>query len=153
MTDLNIRSATLDDLKVLVAFQTSMAMETEGRALDGDTVREGIKGVFQQPERGFYLVAEADRRVVGSLLVTYEWSDWRNASFWWVQSVYVDSGWRRRGVYSAMHSHVHKLATSRGDVCGIRLYVDHENHVAQQTYASLGMTRARYHMYEIDFVL
>ena len=153
MANLNIRRATLDDLEALVAFQGNMAMETEGRALDVDTVRQGIKGVWEEPQRGFYLVAEADQQVVGGLLITYEWSDWRNANFWWVQSVYVDLGWRRRGVYSAMHRYVHQLATSRDDVCGIRLYVDHQNHVAQQTYASLGMARARYHMYEIDFVL
>ena len=146
-----VREASPEDAAALVAFNQAMARETEGVALDAELVREGVKAVFASPDRGFYLVAEVQRQVAGALLVTYEWSDWRNSTFWWVQSVYVDPGWRRKGVYRAMHSHVYDIASSRQDVCGIRLYVDRKNRAAQRTYASLGMARARYDMYEIDF--
>ena len=103
--------------------------------------------------KGFYLVAESEGQVVGGLLITYEWSDWRNATFWWIQSVYVNARWRRKGVYRAMHDYVHDIAESRDDICGIRLYVERTNQAAQQTYDSLGMSRSHYDLFEIDFVL
>ncbi len=151
MTNLRIRTATLADMDRIAAFQQAMALETEGKELDATTLRQGVAGVFEAPEKGFYLVAVADAAVVGSLLITYEWSDWRNATFWWIQSVYVDAGWRRRGVYRAMYDHVLSLAGSRGDVCGIRLYVERTNAVARQTYDRLGMHKSHYDLYEIDF--
>ena len=156
MTNLRIRTAALTDMDRIAAFQQAMALETEGKELDAVTLRQGVAGVFEAPEKGFYLVAVADAAeggtpaVVGSLLITYEWSDWRNATFWWIQSVYVDAGWRRRGVYRAMYDHVLSLARTRGDVCGIRLYVERTNAVAQETYDSLGMHKSHYDLYEID---
>jgi len=156
MTDLHVRTATPADAESIAAFQQAMALETEGKTLDATTLRQGVAGVFDAPQKGFYLVAVADAaeggapEVVASLLITYEWSDWRNATFWWIQSVYVDAGWRRRGVYRAMYDRVLSLAGTRGDVCGIRLYVERTNAVAQQTYDRLGMHKSHYDLYEID---
>jgi GNAT superfamily N-acetyltransferase len=150
---INIREATPQDTGHIVQFQQSMAQEAEGKNLDEPLLRRGVARVFDSDDKGFYLVAEADGEVVGSLLITYEWSDWRNATFWWIQSVFVSADWRRRGVYRAMHDWVHGIADSRDDICGIRLYVDRTNHIAQQTYNSLGMAHSHYDLYEIDFVL
>ena len=151
--DLGVRRATLQDMDVLVEFNSALALESEGKTLDQRRLRDGVAPLFDGDDRGFYLVVEAEGRVVGQLLVTYEWSDWRNAYFWWIQSVYVASEWRRRGVYRRLHEYVLDEARLRGDVCGVRLYVDRDNHVAQQVYSSLGMDRAHYDMFEIDFVL
>ena len=125
-----------------------MAWETEGRDLPVDTLRRGVAGIFSNRERGFYVVAETGGVVIAGLLVTYEWSDWRAANFWWVQSVYVGAGWRRRGVYRSMYEHVKNLAAEQGHVCGIRLYVETQNEPAHRAYESLGMYRCHYHMYE-----
>ena len=146
--DFTVRLATSDDSEALVAFQRSMAWETEGKELSPDTLWEGVAGIFSHPERGFYLVTQTGRVVIAGLLVTYEWSDWRAASFWWVQSVFVNAGWRRRGVYRAMYEKVREMAAGRSDVCGLRLYVDQENEAAQRAYESLGMYPTRYQMYE-----
>ena len=146
----SIRMATSDDQEALVAFQRCMAWETEERELSLDTLRQGVAGIFTHPERGFYLVAETGGTVIAGLLVTYEWSDWRAGNFWWVQSVFVDSGWRRRGVYRAMYEKVCQMASSHDGVCGLRLYVDQDNEAAQRTYESLGMQPTHYHMYEAE---
>ena len=147
----NIRKATPADIDVLVGFNASMAMEAEGRSLDRGTLTEGTKAVFDSPQKGYYLVAEAEGEVVGSLLCMEEWSDWRNAIFWWIQSVYVRPDWRRKGIYRRLHKWVHEAAMSADWVCGVRLYVDKDNHIAQTTYASLGMSKTNYDLYEIDF--
>ena len=157
MTNLSVRRATLADVERIAGFQQAMALETEGKTLDDTTLRQGVGAVFDAPQNGFYLMAVADpdddgtAQIVGSLLITYEWSDWRNATFWWIQSVYVDAGWRRRGVYRAMYDHVLSIANTRGDICGIRLYVERTNTIAQQTYDRLGMHKSHYDLYEIDF--
>ena len=146
-----IRPACLDDLEALVSFNAAMALETEGKTLDIELLRQGTGAVFDSSQRGFYLVAEVDGSPVGSLLVTYEWSDWRNGWFWWIQSVYVRPEWRRMGVYSAMHRWILDTARSRPDVCGVRLYVDRNNDDARKTYRSLGMSESHYDMFEEDF--
>ena len=154
--DLSVRRATTQDIDVLVEFNSAMALESEGKTLDQRRLRDGVSALFNGEDgygRGYYLVAEAEGRVVGQLLITYEWSDWRNAYFWWIQSVYVASDWRRRGVYRRLHEYVVDEARLRGDVCGVRLYVDRNNHVAQQVYINLGMDRSHYDLFEIDFVL
>ena len=150
MSDVIVRPGTHDDLDTLVASQLAMAGETEGKTLDAAQLRKGVNAVLDSPEKGFYLVAQTKDKIVGTLLITYEWSDWRNATFWWVQSVYVDPSWRRRGTYRAMHEYVRNVAAARKEVCGLRLYVDKDNRVAQQTYADLGMVNSRYDMYEMD---
>lgn len=156
---LRIRLATVQDVDVLTTFSAAMAWETEHRRLDLARLRLGTQTVIDRPEQGQYYVADlhrnapADTVTVGQLLLTYEWSDWRNAQFWWIQSVYVDPAWRRQGVYRAMHQAVMALAQSRADVCGVRLYVEGDNTVAQGVYERVGLTPSTYRIYESDFVL
>ena len=150
---INVRRASRRNAADIVRFQQSMALETEGKTLDESLINAGVDAVFADPDKGFYLVAEISGTVVGSLLITYEWSDWRNATFWWIQSVFVDADHRRRGVYTAMHDHVLRQAREDDDICGVRLYVERSNHIAQQTYKRLGMDHSHYDLYEIDFVL
>lgn len=152
-----VRRARLDDLEVLVSFNAAMALETEGRVLDVPRLRRGVDAVLAAPARGFYVVCETrgDRqlRVVGQLLVTYEWSDWRNGTFWWIQSVYVDRQWRRRGVYRRMHEYVLSESRARPDVCGLRLYVETGNRAARAAYERVGLAPSTYRIFEHDFVL
>ena len=156
MTKISIRNATRADINRIAEFQQAMALETEGRTLDPSTSRQGIIAIFDDPQKGFYIVAEAHSdgggtdEVVGSLMITYEWSDWSNATHWWIQSVYVDADWRRMGVYRAMYERILGMVEGRDDICSIRLYVERANTVAQQTYKSLGMSHSHYDMYEID---
>ena len=153
MTEILTRRAERGDADHIVRFQQGMALETEGKTLDQSLIAAGVDAVFADPDKGFYLVAEIGGEVVGSLLITYEWSDWRNATFWWIQSVFVDAGHRRRGVYTAMHDHILSRARESDDICGVRLYVERSNRGAQSTYKSLGMDHSHYDLYEIDFVL
>lgn len=158
MSDISARLANPADTERIAAFQQAMALETEGKTLVPETLRQGIAAVFQDARKGLYIVAVASgnaddvdaQQVVGSLLITYEWSDWRNATFWWIQSVYVHPAWRRIGVYRSMHAYVLDAVNARKDICGIRLYVERANAVAQQTYANLGMRKSHYNLYEID---
>ena len=152
-TKITIREATREDTESIVRFQEGMALETEGKVLGEALLRDGITAIFDSTQKGFYIVAEVGSVVVGSLLITYEWSDWRNATFWWIQSVFVDANWRRKGVYRTMHDYVVNVAKSRKDICGIRLYVERTNTIAQQTYKDLGMTHSHYDLYETDIVL
>ena len=155
----SIRPAIHEDVEILTEFSATMAWETERRALDRTRLRLGILSVIQQPERGIYFVAslrrelQADTVTVGQLLITYEWSDWRNAQFWWIQSVFVHPSWRRKGVYRQMHRAILDLAHTRADVCGIRLYVEGSNRVAKQVYERVGLVPSPYEVYETDFVL
>ena len=145
-----VRPANQRDLKVLVEFNSAMALETEGKSLDPDALHAGVAAVLEDGLKGFYLVAECRGNPVGQLLVTSEWSDWRNAYFWWIQSVYVIPEHRRRGVYRALDQQVRAQARLRGNVCGVRLYVDRRNHGAQKVYSSLGMCPSHYDMYEVE---
>jgi len=153
MTDkeLTIRRASAADINHIVAFQLNMAEETEGKVLDAEVVEKGVGELLQQPNKGRYFLADFGGRVVGNLLIKYEWSDWRNASFWWIHGVYIEPTSRRQGVYSAMHNHIMRLAKSDRAVCGVRLYVDRDNKAAQSTYNRLGMSKSRYDMYEVAF--
>ena len=146
--DVTIRRATVDDSEPLARFNEAMAEETEDKALDPDTVRAGVRAVFDKPDQAFYLVAERDGEVVGALMITTEWSDWRNADFWWIQSVYVRPEARRTGVYTALHRDVRRRAHEVDGVCGLRLYVERTNAAAQAAYEELGMEAPPYQMYE-----
>jgi len=154
-----IRAATFDDIERLATWAVAMAQETEHKRLDPDTVRAGVRAVLQHPARGCYFIAERDesnadgaaRAAIGTLMLTHEWSDWRNGDWWWIQSVYVEPASRRSGVYRALYDHVHALAQATPDVCGLRLYVERENANAQRTYESLGMRDAGYAMFEAEF--
>lgn len=150
MTDdtIRIREARRADLETLARWAEAMALETEHKRLDAITVRRGIAVLFDVPARGRYFVAERDGAPAGALMLTHEWSDWRNADWWWIQSVYVEPTQRRHGVYRALHSHVQALAAATPGVCGLRLYVENDNHVAQRTYLALGMQDARYRVFE-----
>lgn len=125
-----------------------MALETEHKTLDLDTLTKGVQRVFDEPAQGRYLVAESEvGEVVGCLLITYEWSDWRNAPLWWVQSVYVHPGHRRQGIFKQLYQTVRELGALAG-VCGYRLYVEKDNAKAQETYQNLGMKRTAYLVFE-----
>ncbi|MGB0766402.1 MAG: GNAT family N-acetyltransferase [Phycisphaeraceae bacterium] len=143
------RPAVADDAETIARFNFAMAEETEGKTLDLQTLSRGVRRVFDEPSHGRYLVAESERgEIVGCLLITYEWSDWRNAQVWWVQSVYVHPEHRRRGVFKMLYQAVRDLGERAGGVCGYRLYVERENTRAQQTYTDLGMSQTPYLIYE-----
>ena len=150
-TSMRIRAAYPREIGTLVGFNCSMALETEGRELDAARVRAGVEAVFSDPSRGTYYVALREEDPVGALLVTSEWSDWRNGLFWWIQSVYVTPAARRTGVFTALYEHVSALARDDARVCGIRLYVERDNQRAQTTYANLGMLDTGYRVMEADF--
>jgi ribosomal protein S18 acetylase RimI-like enzyme len=149
----HVRRATEADADALVAANLALAVETEDRRLDAGRVAAGVRRVLRDAALGVYYVAEDGGRIVGQLLITREFSDWRNGWFWWIQSVYVSPTDRRRGVYRALHASVIAAARADGDVCGVRLYVDRANTGAQVTYQSLGMRRTEYDLYEIDWSL
>jgi len=134
-----------------------MAWETEQRKLDPERVLAGVSSLLENPARGTYYVAEASEAgqtvIAGQLLITHEWSDWRNGDFWWIQSVYVAEPYRSRGVFRALYQHVHELAREQKNVCGIRLYMDAHNDQARRAYERLGMKCTDYQVFEIDFVL
>jgi len=146
--DTTVRAATPDDTNILARFNERMAAETEDKTLDPRTVRAGVQALFDDPARGFYLVAERKKRVLGALMITPEWSDWRNGTFWWIQSVYVRPDARQTGVYSALHASVRQRAQNTETVCGLRLYVDRNNKPARRTYERLGMRETAYRLYE-----
>lgn len=149
--ELHVRSARSTDRARIVEFQLAMAMETEARRLDRERVHTGVGAVLEDPSCGRYLVAERGGEVVGSLLLTREWSDWRDGWFWWIQSVYTRPDARGQGVYRALYDRVLEEARDAGDVCGLRLYVEAENEGAQRVYEHLGMRPTSYRLYEIDF--
>ena len=132
--DLQVRAATADDLDLMARWAQAMAIETEDKALDADIVTRGIAAGLADPGRARYYVASVDDEAAGTLMLTTEWSDWRNGWWWWIQSVYVAPAHRRKGVYRALYSHVHDLARADPEVRGLRLYVEKENVTAQRTY-------------------
>ncbi len=146
-----IRDAAPADVEIIARFNSAMAEETEGRPLDPETIRNGVAAVLGDPAKGRYWVAEVDGEIVGQLMVTYEWSDWRNGMLWWIQSVYVPPAWRRRGVFSALYHHVESVAAAQASVCGLRLYVERDNARARSTYRSLGMSEPNYLVMEAMF--
>lgn len=149
--DIHIRDAVPADVSTIAAGNAQMAHETEGLALDAGTLEAGVRAVFEDPNRARYWVAEVDGMVVGQLMLTWEWSDWRNGSMWWIQSVYVHADYRRQGVFTALYRHLEQLARIDTGCCGIRLYVEGDNERAQTTYRSLGMTTTGYRIMETDF--
>ncbi len=148
MSDISIEGATRADIDFIVQCNRAMADETEDLGLDATVLRGGISYLLEHSAEGFYLVARRDDVPVGTLMVTYEWSDWRNGRFWWIQSVYVLPEARRQGVYRALHDAVRQAASRDARACGIRLYVERENLTAQQTYREIGMEETHYRLYE-----
>jgi ribosomal protein S18 acetylase RimI-like enzyme len=143
-----VRNARLRDLGPLADFNIAMAQETENKTLSPAKVKAGMRSVLRNPNHGFYLVAELNGRIAGSLLVTREWSDWRNGVFWWIQSVYVPIEFRKRGIYRALYDAVKARAKSNPEVCGFRLYVARSNRAAMAVYSKLGMSETEYRIYE-----
>jgi GNAT superfamily N-acetyltransferase len=146
-----VRVAERRDSKTLAKFNIALAWETECKSLDSVTVAEGVQRLLENPEHGFYIVAEAAGQIVGALMVTYEWSDWRCGQFWWIQSVYVEPDYRRRGVFTRLYQFLKQKASRGSNVCGFRLYVQNSNRIAQGTYASAGMKETSYRVYEEAF--
>lgn len=140
----HIRPATLGDAGVIADFNRRLAWESEGLRLDEAVLAAGVQALLADASKGWYLVAEESGTIVGQVMVTFEWSDWRNGWFWWIQSVYVREDVRRRGVFRSLYAHVFSLAQSKPEVIGLRLYVENENTRAQQTYLKLGMQAAGY---------
>ena len=151
-----IRQATITDLESLVNFNTALAWETEGRRLNKLTLEAGTKTLLENSQRGFYVVAAVETptsMIIGQLMITYEWSDWRNGEFWWIQSVYVHPDWRRQGIFHQLYAYILDKIKDKPQVAGIRLYVEQTNKTAQTAYTHLGLVQAPYHIFEQDFVL
>jgi ribosomal protein S18 acetylase RimI-like enzyme len=142
-----IREADVEDAARIVLFNQAMARETEGRELDRKVLTKGVERLLKDPARGRYFVAVKGDEIVGQVMITTEWSDWRNGLVWWLQSVYVSKLHRREGVYRMLHEHVRETARVE-KVLGIRLYVERDNLPAQETYRALGMGTSQYLMYE-----
>jgi len=146
--EISVRLAQPKDAGCVIEFNKRIAIETEGKHLDHDVLASGVNEVLENPSRGFYLVAETGAQIVGCLMITTEWSVWRNGVFWWIQSVYVAPEFRRRGVFRALYEATRDRAREAERVCGFRLYVERENDAAQATYTGLGLTETSYKMFE-----
>lgn len=148
---MRIREAQLGDAPVIAEYNTRLARETEGRELPAATLLAGVRALLEDPSKGLYFVAEETGQVVGQVMITFEWSDWRNGMFWWLQSVYVREEFRGQGVFRALFEHVRQLAGQQAGVCGLRLYVERENERAKAVYERQGMTNAGYEVFEVIF--
>lgn len=145
----SIRQATIGDAPIVIEFNCRLAEESEGKTLDRALLAPGVEAAIADPGKALYFLAEdGDSTVAGQMMITYEWSDWRNGWIWWIQSVYVRPEYRRQGVFRGLFDHVHQLAQQRPDVIGLRLYVDNENTSAHETYYRLGMKRSNYFVLE-----
>ena len=150
--ELLFRVGKKKDTSTIVEFNYRMARETEDKELDKLCLEKGVISLISDFQKGFYLVAEDEQSgVVASLMVTKEWSDWRNGYFWWIQSVYVSSDFRRRGIYSELYANIKNRAENNEECCGLRLYVDRENLIAQRAYSALGMQETFYKLFEEEF--
>ena len=145
-----IRKAKIEDLETVVKFNYNLAKETEDKELDLEILTKGVRAILNDSTKGQYHVYVIDNKVVGQIMYTYEWSDWRNGMFLWVQSVYVDSEYRRKGIFKELYNHVKKICDDDDGTTGVRLYVEKENFNAKATYKSLGMQECNYHMYEYE---
>lgn len=147
---IEIRKARLDDLETIVKFNSNLAFETEGKKLNEYILTKGVKSLIDDDSKGQYYVYTVDGKVVGQIMHTYEWSDWRNGVFLWVQSVYVENEYRRKGIFKELYSYIKSICDNDENICGIRLYVEKENIQAKATYKSLDMYECNYHMYEYE---
>ena len=145
-----IRKARREDRATIAAFNHAMARETEDLNLSLATLEQGVTAVFDDPTHGYYWVVESADQIVACMLITYEWSDWRNGQFWWIQSVYVDPDHRRKGVFKTLYRHLEDLSEKDKTCVGLRLYVEQENQRAQSTYEALGMKQTKYKLYSTN---
>lgn len=151
LIDISIRQAKPADAVVIAEFNVLLALETEGLRLNPACVRDGVAALLADPAKGIYFVAEINGVIAGQLMITYEWSDWRNGNLWWIQSVYVRKELRRTGVFRALFKHLEALARSQKYVRGLRLYMHADNLRARGTYENLGMHRTKYEVFELEF--
>ena len=149
-SSIKIRKAKIEDLETIVKFNYNLAKETEDKELDLEILTKGVRAILNDSAKGQYYVYVIDNKVVGQIMHTYEWSDWRNGMLLWVQSVYVDSEYRRKGIFKELYNYVKNLCDEDNGIAGIRLYVEKENFNAKATYKSLGMEECNYHMYEYE---
>ena len=147
---IKIRKAIIEDLETIVKFNYNLAKQTEDKELDLEILTKGVRAMLSDTSKVQYYVYELDGKVVGQIMNTYEWSDWRNGTFLWVQSVYVDEEYRRKGIFKELYNHVKQICDNDEKIAGIRLYVEKENFNAKATYKSLGMDECNYHMYEYE---
>lgn len=145
-----IRKAKLKDLEKISEFNYNLAFETEDKKLDREILHKGVEALIKDESKGVYYLCEVNGEVVGQIMYTYEWSDWRNGLFIWVQSVYVDKEYRGKGIFKKLYNHIKEICDNDENICGIRLYVELENYTAQKTYGALGMEKCNYHMYEYE---
>lgn len=146
--EISVRTGEERDASALIEFNIAMAQETESKELPTAVVSAGVRNLLENPHYGFYVIAEKGEEITGCLMVTTEWSDWRNGEFWWIQSVYVRPEFRRQGIYRKLYESVRTRAAMKGNVCGFRLYVEQENAVAQRTYQDMGMEETSYKLFE-----
>lgn len=147
---MSIRKANLNDVETIAKFNYNLAYETENKELNMDVLRKGVENLIKDNSKGQYYVYTIDEKIVGQIMHTYEWSDWRNKTFLWVQSVYVDKEHRKKGVFKSLYNHVKSFCDNDDSIGGIRLYVEKQNKNAQSTYKSLGMIECEYDMYEYE---
>jgi len=148
-----IRTAGAREATTIAKFNALLAWETERRRLPLARVTAGVKALLADVAKGTYYIAEVDGTIAGQLLITYEWSDWRNGNFWWIQSVYVAKPFRGQGVFTGLFEHVRSLAKKRKNICGLRLYMDAQNGTARRAYGRLGLKHTEYEVFEMDFVM
>ncbi|HET6462374.1 MAG TPA: GNAT family N-acetyltransferase [Candidatus Krumholzibacteria bacterium] len=149
--NITVRDAIPADIEAIVGYNQRLAGETEGKSLDPAVIGAGVRRGFACPQMCRYFVAEADGRVIGTTMLTYELTDWRDGVIWWLQSVFIEPEFRRHGVFRAIYRHIETLARQSADVRGLRLYVHRDNGRAMQTYEALGMEKAGYELYEHDW--
>jgi GNAT superfamily N-acetyltransferase len=145
---IEVRRATAADMELVCEFNRLLALESESKTLDASVLRVGVTAVLADPAKGLYFLAAEGTDVLGQMGVTYEWSDWRNGWFWWIQSVYVRPAARRRGVFRLIFEHIRHLARSDPSVIGLRLYVDQSNAAAHATYEKMGFAWTEYEVME-----
>ena len=146
-----IREADLEDIDTVVEFNMALASETENKTLDRRTLTVGVRQALTDKRRSQYYVAEIGSAIVGQTMFTTEWSDWRNGTFWWIQSVYIDPAHRGRGIFRMLYEHIRSEAKRYPDIRGIRLYVHKDNQRAIETYRRMGMTLTDYMVCEEDW--
>lgn len=146
-----IRNATLENIEIIIDFNLNLAAETENKSLNKQILAEGVRNILLDRNKGFYVLAILDNKIVGQLMITYEWSDWRNSYFWWIQSVYVLPQFRKSGIFKLLFKYIKDLAIEQNNVCGLRLYTDKDNINAMNAYKNLGMHQSNYLLFELEF--
>jgi ribosomal protein S18 acetylase RimI-like enzyme len=147
---MNIRKALNKDIDVIARYNYNLAYETENKILNMNILTKGVEAIIKDENKGIYHVCEINGEVVGQIMYTFEWSDWRNGTFLWIQSVYVNKEFRGMGVFKALYKFIRDIADNDNNICGIRLYVEKENTIAKKTYKNIGMKECNYYIYEYD---